>query len=86
MSVYGVQKLIRDVNRNPGIRARFFEEPEAVAASYPLTQAESAALVDRDFGALYRLGVHGLLLRPFSILHEVSESEYLSAIREERGP
>jgi hypothetical protein len=46
-----------------------------------LSEEEKAALLAKDFGALDRLGVHGLLLRPFSILHGQSEPDYLLAIR-----
>ncbi len=81
MSTYALNKLLRDVNRDPAIRARFFEDAAAVAASYDLTAEERRAVLARDIGALYRLGVHGLILRPFTILHEVSEPDYLNAIR-----
>ena len=84
MTAYALQKLIREVNRNVDTRARFFESPQAVAQEYDLTASERAALIERDYGALYALGVHGLLLRPFSILHEVPEADYLRAIRKER--
>ena len=84
MSVYALQKLIREINRNPEVRARFFKAPEHVVMDYELSGGERDALVARDYGAMYRLGVHGLLLRPFSILHAVSERDYLDAIRAER--
>ena len=84
MSVYALQKLIREINRDPEIRARFFKAPEDVAMGYELSAVEKDALIARDFGALYRIGVHGLLLRPFSILHAISERDYLDAIRAER--
>lgn len=83
MSAYALQKLIREINRNPQTRQAFFEAPTEVTLGYELTDGERAALVDRDYGRLYRFGVHGLLLRPFSILHQVSEPDYLRAIREE---
>jgi hypothetical protein len=83
VSVYTLQKLIREINRNPGIREHFFAAPADMASAYDLTAEERRALVDKDYGALYRLGVHGLLLRPFSILHAVSEQDYLEAIRKE---
>lgn len=83
MTLYALQKLIREVNRNPQTRQAFFESPANVAAGYELAAPELDALVRRDYGALYRLGVHGLLLRPFSILHSVTEPDYLRAIREE---
>jgi len=81
MSLYSLQKLIRDVNRKPDVRAAFFDSPQELAERYELSRPEQEALVARDYSALYRLGVHGLLLRPFSILHRVSEQDYLEAIR-----
>jgi Aromatic-ring-opening dioxygenase LigAB, LigA subunit len=83
LTLYALQKLIREVNRNPQTRQAFIESPASAAAGYDLSATELDALVRRDYGALYRLGVHGLLLRPFSILHSVSEPDYLRAIREE---
>jgi hypothetical protein len=82
MSLYGLQKLIRDVNRIPSSRELFFANPPALFASYDLDEDETAALQARDWGKLYRMGVHGLLLRPFTILHQVPEPDYLRAIRE----
>jgi hypothetical protein len=82
MALYDLQKMIRDVNRSPDVRTAYFATPDAVMARYDLAPDERAALGKRDFGALYRFGVHGLLLRPFSILHQVSEPDYLAAIRQ----
>lgn len=81
MSIYALQKAIRDVNRDPVKRAAFFDAPATMAEQYPLSEAERAALYARDYATLYGMGVHGLLLRPFSILHAVSEADYLRAIR-----
>jgi len=63
------------------MRARFLQSPQSIVTGSELSAEEAAALLAKDFGALYRLGVHGLLLRPFSILHGQSEPEYLVAIR-----
>ncbi len=83
MTAYALQKLIREINRDAETRRQFFASPQAVAARYDLTAPERDALIARDYGALYALGVHGLLLRPFSILHQVTEPDYLRAIRGE---
>ena len=83
MSLYALQKLIRDVNRKPACRDAFFQSPEAFAAGYDLAEPEREALVKRDVGALYAMGVHGLLLRPFTLLHKMPEPDYLKAIRGE---
>ena len=76
-----MQKVIRQINRDPTTRKLFFERPEEAIATYSLTEQERSALLRKDYGELYRLGVHGLLLRPFSILHSVPEADYLEAIR-----
>jgi hypothetical protein len=81
MSLYALQKLIRDVNRDEAMRQRYFASPEKFADGYELTDAERTALLSLDLTRLYALGVHGLLLRPFSILHKVSEPDYLTQIR-----
>lgn len=82
MSIYALQKLIRDVNRDPKLRESYFAGPAQFAAGYELTDAERTALISVDLTRLYGLGVHGLLLKPFSILHSVSEPDYLAKIRE----
>lgn len=82
MSTYVLNKMIRDVNRDPVRREAFFKDAAAFAAGYqPLTDEERRAFLAKDIGALYRLGVHGLILRPFTLLHKVPEPEYLAAIR-----
>ena len=83
MSTYTLQKAIRDINRRPEARAEFEAAPETFAARYELADAEKSALLARDYGALYRFGVHGLLLRPFSLLRAVPEADYLAAIRKD---
>ena len=83
MSAYTLQKVIREINRDPAARQRFLERPEAAREDATLSAEEREALATKDFGALYRLGVHGLILRPFSIINGVSEADYLNAIRGE---
>jgi hypothetical protein len=81
MSVYQLQKMIREINRFPASREAFFADKEAFVGRYELSDAERAAFLAFDIGALYRLGVHGLLLRPFTLLHKVPEADYLTQIR-----
>ena len=83
MSVYTLQKLLRDVNRIPERREAYFVSPAKFAEGYDLTERERAALIDFDIRALYDMGVHGLILRPFTILHKVSDPEYVKALRGE---
>jgi len=78
---YQLQKLIREVNRSPEFRSQYLADPEPLMARYALADDEKAALRDRDYGKLYAMGVHGLLLRPFSLLFSVPENAYLEQIR-----
>jgi hypothetical protein len=83
MSLYALQKLIRDVNRKPACREAYFKSAATFADGYDLTEDERSALIDMDIGALYAMGVHGLLLRPFTLLRQMPEPQYLEAIRGE---
>ncbi|MBX9738563.1 MAG: hypothetical protein K2X62_00735 [Beijerinckiaceae bacterium] len=81
MSAYALNKLLREVNRNPQTRERFFQNAADVLPQFDLTDVEKQAVLTRDIGALYRLGVHGLILRPFTLLQQMPEPDYLKAIR-----
>ncbi len=82
MSLYQVQKLVQSVNRDPESRSRFLESRKSFAQEFELTDEERDALVNMNLYDLYDMGVHPLLLRPFTIIHGVSEPDYLQAIRE----
>jgi hypothetical protein len=83
MSLYALQKLIRDVNRKPACRDAFFQSAEKFSAGYDLAPDERAAVTGMNVRQLYAMGVHGLLLRPFTLLHNMPEPDYLKAIRGE---
>ena len=81
MSTYALNKMLREINRVPARRESYFKDPAGFVAAFDLNDAERTAFLARDIGALYKLGVHGLILRPFSLLHKMPEPEYLTAIR-----
>jgi hypothetical protein len=80
MSLYQLQKLIYHVNRDPSQRERFFQDPSAFVKAYELTADEQTAILSVDVRKLYKLGVHSLLLRPFTLLHKVSNEDYAKAL------
>ncbi len=82
MSLYSLQKLIRDINRNPACRETYSTEPQRLIENYDLSAEERAALLELNIGKLYAMGVHALLLRPFTLLKQIPEPVYLKAIRE----
>ncbi|HZP99964.1 MAG TPA: hypothetical protein VFB13_10530 [Reyranella sp.] len=81
MSLYQVQKLIYQLNRDPRTRERYARERDAVLAEYDLTDEERAALVQPDIGLLYVLGVNGQLLMHFAALHKIEWNDYLERMR-----
>ena len=81
MSLYQVQKLIYHVNRDPERRERYRQDATAFVKGYDLTEQEGAAILNVDVRALYAMGVHSLLLRPFTLLNKVSNEDYAKALK-----
>jgi Aromatic-ring-opening dioxygenase LigAB, LigA subunit len=82
MSLYQVQKLIYQLNRDPRTRERYATERDAVLAEYELTDEEQRAIARPDIGLLYVLGVNGQLLMHFAALHEIEWNDYLERMRQ----
>jgi hypothetical protein len=82
MSLYYVQKLLYELNRDAELRGRFAAAAEAVLASYELTAEERDAIRQADIGLLYVLGVNGQLLMHYAALRGLEWSAYLEAMRE----
>jgi hypothetical protein len=81
MSLYQVQKLIFQLNRDPRTRQRYAEERDTVLGEYDLSQEEIGALQEPDIGLLYVLGVNGQLLMHFAALHRIEWTDYLERMR-----
>ena len=89
MSLYYVQKLLYQLNRDPGVRKRFDARREDVLAEYALTDEERTALLSGDIGLLYVMGVNGQILMHYSALIGQKWDEYIAAMKqgvEEHGP
>jgi hypothetical protein len=89
MSLYYVQKLLYQLNRDPGVRKRFDAGREDVLAEYPLSDEERKALLDGDIGLLYVMGVNGQILMHYSALIGQKWDEYIAAMKhgvEKHGP
>jgi hypothetical protein len=89
MSLYYVQKLLFELNRDPLVRKRFETARDELLAEYELTAEERAAILDEDIGLLYVLGVNGQLLMHYSALIGQPWDEYIAAMRagvEKHGP
>lgn len=89
MSLYAVQKLIYQLNRDPKFRATFEADRDATLAEFDLTEEEKSAICKPDIGLLYVLGVNGQLLMHYGAMVGLEWNEYLQAMRDgvtEHGP
>ena len=68
MSLYQLQKLIYHVNRDVEPRDRYRQDAAAFVRAYDLNEQEANAVLNVDVRALYTMGVHSLLLRPYYCL------------------
>jgi hypothetical protein len=82
MSLYYLQKLLYNLNREPALQTRFKADRASVLADYDLTGEELKALSDPDVGLLYVLGVNGQLLMHYAALVGQSWDQYIDAMRQ----
>ena len=82
MSLYCVQKLLYQLNRDPHTRQRYHENFESLLEEYELTEEESRAVIEGDIGLLYVMGVNGQILMHYSALIGQEWDEYIHAMIE----
>jgi hypothetical protein len=76
MSLYTVQRAIFRMKKDKPFVKAFLDDPDAALATAGLTDQEQAALRDGDLAALYRMGVHPLLLAPYSRIMGIPRPRY----------
>jgi hypothetical protein len=82
MSLYYVQKLLYQLNRDPLVRKRFEGDRGALLEEYELTTEERAAIEDGDVGLLYVMGVNGQILMHYAALLGQPWDVYIDAMKE----
>jgi len=82
MSLYHLQKLLYQLNRDPELQQRFLEDKEAVLEKYKLDEEELAAVRKPDIGLLYILGVNGQILMHYAAMCGYAWPEYIQAMRD----
>jgi aromatic-ring opening dioxygenase LigAB LigA subunit len=80
VSLHSVERLLYDLNRDPAKVATFQAAPDEVLENYELTVEERAALRTHDVLALYRQGVHPLLLAPASRFFRIDQADFRAAL------
>ena len=81
MSLYSLQKLLYQLNRDPGVRKRYDEDFDALLGEYDLSAEELNAVRAPDIGLLYVLGVNGQILMHYAALHGYKWKQYLQEMR-----
>jgi len=89
MSLYYVQKLMYQLNRDPSVRKRFDTDRAGLLEDYELTTEERTAILTGDIGLLYVMGVNGQILMHYAALLGQPWDVYIDAMREgvrQHGP
>ena len=82
MSLYYVQKLLYQLNRDPSVRKRFDADRGALLDDYELTGEERTAIESGDIGLLYVMGVNGQILMHYAALLGQPWDVYIKAMRD----
>ena len=62
MTLYHLSKLIYRLYVEGELRKRFREDPGAILDRFDLTEEEKRIVIEKDYVALYGLGVHPMLV------------------------
>jgi hypothetical protein len=83
MSVYGVHKLLKRIQRDGTFRDQLSRETDNALAQFPLTSEEREALLAGEVGVLNRMGVHGYLLNTLARyqVFGITAERYMERIR-----
>ncbi len=82
LSLYQLQKVLFDINRDPDVYRRFVDDFAGLLDRYDLTEEERQALLQRDIGLIYVLGVNCQILMHFAAACGVGWSDYLQRMRD----
>lgn len=82
MSLYKLQKLLYELNRDPHVREAFVADRERLLSEYRLTDEEAQAIRVDDIGKLYILGVNGQILMHFAAWRGFAWDAYIQAMKD----
>jgi len=76
MPLYELERYLFRLKNDPAMQAALKDDPAGHLAQQPLDEEQRTALRDRDVAALWRMGVHPLLLVPYSRFVGMPVPEY----------
>jgi len=82
MTLYRLQKLIYELNRDARVQEAFLSDRDRLLAEYRLSDEEAEAIRSDDVGKLYILGVNGQILMHFAAWRGLAWDEYIQAMKD----
>ena len=82
MSLYYVQKLLYNLNRDTSVQERFQTSIDELLGEYKLTDEERTWLKNGDVGELYIHGVNGQILMHYAAFIGQEWDEYIQAMKD----
>lgn len=80
--MYHLHTLLWDIRKDPGLAARFLEEPHVVLDEYGVEGRARSAMAELDFKALHEVGANPYLIYFCAIQLQVDRDQYYRQIRE----
>jgi hypothetical protein len=85
MSLHGIHSFMYRLKNDETVQQNFKQRSDAAFAGFELTDAEIRALREGDVATLYQMGVHPLLLVPYSRYAGIPRPDYLTKLAALRG-
>ena len=82
MSLYYVQKLLYNLNRDTSVQDLYKSDLNQLLSQYKLTDQERTWLQNGDVGELYIHGVNGQILMHFAAFIGQEWDEYIQAMKD----
>ncbi len=82
MSLYFVQKLLYNLNRDTAVQALFKTDIDSLMDGYKLTDQERLWLKNGEVGELYIHGVNGQILMHYAAFIGQEWDEYIQAMKD----
>jgi len=85
MALYDLQLYLYRLKNEPEMQDGFLLNPQAHMLSHGLNEQERKAMSDKDLRALWRYGVHPLLLAPMGRFFNLPPEQYRATLRSLAG-
>lgn len=82
MSLYGLQRFLFEINREPSVQAQYRADIASLLDCYELTAEERSAIANEDIGLIYVLGANGQLLMHYAAFLNMSWPDYIATLRD----